>query len=157
MIPSLSYQTTTRLSSRRSTRRLWMYALTFMQPPALRRHDLPLWLLPWPSSEYHSSRRSSQLAWPLETTLTPTDAGNVLVGKIFNIHVLFCMFNGHADEVPISIELDQDILVDIACLNNVLMRKIDQQGIRVRKIFQLKDIVETRDINENIQIGRAHV
>ena len=37
------------------------------------------------------------------TTLTPTDAGNVLVREILNIHVLFCMFNSHADEVSISI------------------------------------------------------
>jgi len=49
-----------------------------------------------------------------------------MVREILNIHVLFRMFNGQADEVPISIKFDQDILVDITCLNNVFMRKIDQ-------------------------------
>src|SRR3989442_15152976 len=110
-----------------------------MQPPASRRHDLPLWLLPWPYPACRSPRRSSRSSWTLATTLATTDAGHVLVGESLNIHVLFCMFNGHADEVPISIKFDHDSLVDIACLNNVLIRKIDQQGIRVRKILQLHD------------------
>src|SRR5215475_2482810 len=49
------------------------------------------------------------------------------------------MFNSHTHELPISIEFNQNILVDIACLNNVFMSKIDQQSIRVRKILQLHD------------------
>src|SRR5215510_16208655 len=69
-------------------------------------------------------------------TLATTDTGNALVGEILKIHMLFCMFNGHADKVPISIKFDQDILVDITRLNNVPMRKMDQQSIRVRKILQ---------------------
>ena len=59
-----------------------------------------------------------------DTTSSATDVRNFLVGEILDIHVLFCMFDSHTDELPISIEFNQNILVDVSCLDNFFMSEI---------------------------------
>src|SRR5262249_35574858 len=71
------------------------------------------------------------------STLAATDVRNFLVGEILDIHVPFCIFNSHTDELPISIEFNQNILFDISCFGNFFMREIYEQGIRVREVLHL--------------------
>jgi hypothetical protein len=59
-----------------------------------------------------------------DTTSASTDVHNFLIGEVLDIHVLFGMFNSHTDELPISIEFDENILVDVSCLGNFFMSEI---------------------------------
>jgi hypothetical protein len=59
------------------------------------------------------------------------------------------MFDGHAHEVPLLVEIDVDVLADLLSLGDFIIRELDKGRVGVRKVFDFHLSLSLNDLSKN--------
>ena len=68
-----------------------------------------------------------------------TSGGGELVGEFVDVGLLGCMFDGHADDVALVVDLDENVFVDVVGFGNVVLAEFQQERIGVGEVFGLHE------------------
>jgi len=60
-----------------------------------------------------------------------------LIGELRDIGLLLCMLYGHAHNPPVLVKLHQNILIEVASLDDPLVAEIDKKRIGIGKVLNL--------------------
>ena len=106
-----------------------------------------------PMARYEHQKEEAEPSWGERCRSLSSDRisgralrGDLLKGKLAHIGLLGGVLNRHADETPVVVQFDEDVVVQVARLGDALVAQRDEQRIRIGKVtdFHVPDPLKER-------------
>lgn len=70
--------------------------------------------------------------------------GDLLEGEMWDVRSLVSMLNRHPANIPLSVDIQQSVLIEIACLCDLRFAKLDVERVGALEMLNLHGFLITR-------------